>query len=189
MWHIQPIVTHVLSCAVPAYGYGHPRQSTMLKDYLLGLVCGQVVLSMSGFLHLFARCRWQVVGKKPFRLKNKLIGVDTTTTDLRVEIVDRAKFRRRTKGVIKLHLLLDDDGYLPAFAIITEGNVSDVRVVRQFHFDPGSIVLDEQDYNDYALVGVLGRVLCFTHERQRPLQSYRRERSSPKPTNHCVLTI
>jgi hypothetical protein len=30
---------------------------------------------------------------------------------------DWAKFRR-TKGAIKLHLLLDHDGYLPSFAVV-----------------------------------------------------------------------
>jgi hypothetical protein len=39
---------------------------------------------------------------------------------------------------------------LPAFS---EGNVSDVKVARQFHFDPGAIVVDERGYNDYALFG------------------------------------
>ena len=104
------------------------------------------------FVRLFERCRVQIVGKKPFRFKNKLISMDSTTIDLCLEIFDWAKFRR-TKGAIKLHLLLDHDGYLPCFALITEGNVSDVRVARQFHFDPGTIVVDDRGYNDYALFG------------------------------------
>jgi hypothetical protein len=104
------------------------------------------------FLQLFERCRVQVVGKRTFRFKNKLISMDSTTIDLCVEMFDWAKFRR-TKGAIKLHLLLDHDGYLPSFALITEGNVSDVKVARQFHFDSGAIVVDDRGYNDYALFG------------------------------------
>jgi transposase len=104
------------------------------------------------FLQLFERCRVQVVGKKKFRFKNKLISMDSTTIDLCLAIFDWAKFRR-TKGAIKLHLLLDHDGYLPSFAVITEGNVSDIKVARQFHFDPGTIVVDDRAYNDYALFG------------------------------------
>jgi len=104
------------------------------------------------FLQLFERCRTQVVGKKTFRFKNKLISMDSTTIDLCLEMFDWAKFRR-TKGAIKLHLLLDHDGYLPSFAVVTEGNVSDVKVARQFHFDPGAIVVDDRGYNDYALFG------------------------------------
>jgi len=104
------------------------------------------------FLQLFERCRVQVVGKTKFRFKNKLISMDSSTIDLCLEMFDWAKFRR-TKGAIKLHLLLDHDGYLPCFAIITEGKVSDVKVARQFHFDPGTIVVDDRGYNDYALFG------------------------------------
>jgi len=104
------------------------------------------------FLQLFERCRVQVVGKRKFRFKNKLMSMDSSTIDLCLEIFDWAKFRR-TKGAIKLHLLLDHDGYLPSFAIITEGNVSDIKVARQFHFDPGTIVVDDRGYNDYALFG------------------------------------
>jgi len=104
------------------------------------------------FLQLFERCRVQVVGKRKFRFKNKLMSMDSSTIDLCLEIFDWAKFRR-TKGAIKLHLLLDHDGYLPSFAIITEGNVSDIKVARQFHFDPGTIVVDGRGYNDYALFG------------------------------------
>ena len=105
------------------------------------------------FLKLFSRCRIQVkIGKKKFRFKNKLISLDSFTIDLCVEMFDWAKFRR-AKGAIKLHLLLDHDGYLPCFAIITEGKVSDVKVAHQFHFDPGTIVVDDRGYNDYALFG------------------------------------
>ncbi len=105
------------------------------------------------FIKLFDRCRIQVkIGKRKFRFKNKLISMDSSTIDLCLEMFDWAKFRQ-TKGAIKLHLLLDHDGYLPAFAVVTEGNVSDVKVARQFHFDPGTIVVDDRGYNDYALFG------------------------------------
>ena len=104
------------------------------------------------FLQLLDRCRNQVQGKKKFRFKNKLMGLDSTIIDLSVTLFDWAKFRR-TKGAIKLHLLLDHDGYLPCFAVITEGKIADVRVVPQFSFAHGTIVVDDRGYNDYALFG------------------------------------
>jgi hypothetical protein len=104
------------------------------------------------FLQLLDRCRNQVQGKKKFRFKNKLIGLDSTIIDLSVTLFDWAKFRR-TKGAIELHLLLDHDGYLPSFPVITERKMADVRVVPQFSFAPGIIVVDDRGYNDYALFG------------------------------------
>jgi hypothetical protein len=104
------------------------------------------------FMQLFERCQSQVKVKKKFRFKNKLVGLDSTIIDLCVSLFDWAKFRR-TKGAIKLHLLLDHDGYLPSFAVITEGKVADVKVVSEFHFAPGTIVVDDRGYNDYDLFG------------------------------------
>jgi len=104
------------------------------------------------FLQLLQRCQSQVKGKKKFRFKNKLLSLDSTIIDLCIKMFDWAKFRR-TKGAIKLHLLLDHDGYLPSFAVITEGNVADIKVVPQFSFAPGTIVVDDRGYNDYKLFG------------------------------------
>ena len=56
---------------------------------------------------------------------------------------DWAKFRR-TKGAVKLHLVLDHDGYLPSFAWITDGKVSDVKVAHLLRFEPGTIVVDDR---------------------------------------------
>lgn len=104
------------------------------------------------FMQLFERCQSQVKVKRKFRFKNKLVGLDSTIIDLCISLFDWAKFRR-TKGAIKLHLLLDHDGYLPSFAVITEGKVADVKVVSEFHFAPGTIVVDDRGYNDYDLFG------------------------------------
>ena len=70
--------------------------------------------------------------------------------DLCVSIFDWAKFRR-TKGAIKLHLVLDHDGYLPCFGVITEGKVHDVKVAHRLFFEPGTVVVDDRGYNDYRL--------------------------------------
>jgi hypothetical protein len=104
------------------------------------------------FLQLLQRCQTQVQGKKKFRFKNKLVSLDSTTIDLSVTLFDWAKFRR-TKGAIKLHLLLDHDGYLPTFAVISEGKVADIKVVPEFSFASGTIVVDDRGYTDYELWG------------------------------------
>ena len=50
---------------------------------------------------------------------------------------------------MKLHLLLDHDGYLPAFACITDGKVSDICVARQLCFAPGTVVVMDRGYVDF----------------------------------------
>ena len=57
------------------------------------------------------------------------MSLDGSIIDLSVSMFDWARFRR-TKGAIKLHLLLDHDGYLPSFAVVTEGKTSEIKVAR-----------------------------------------------------------
>jgi hypothetical protein len=102
------------------------------------------------FYGLFEIVAAKAVGKKKFRFKNKLVSLDSTVIDLCLSLYDWAKFRR-TKGAVKLHLVLDHDGYLPCFGIITDGKVADVKAAHQMHFAPDTIVVDDRGYNDYRL--------------------------------------
>ena len=61
---------------------------------------------------------------------------------------DWAKFCL-TKGAVKLHLLLDHDGYLPYLAVISEGKKHEVRVARQIQFAPGAILVFDRGYTDH----------------------------------------
>jgi len=105
------------------------------------------------FEQLLAKCE-QVVASAPgkkkrkFRFKNKLLSLDATVIALCVSAFDWAQFRR-TKGAVKLHLLLDHDGYLPRFAVVTEGRQHEVRVARQLDFAPGTILAIDRGYTDY----------------------------------------
>jgi hypothetical protein len=87
-------------------------------------------------------------GRKKFRFKNKLASLDASIIDLSVSMFDWAKFRR-TKGAIKLHLLLDHDGYLPSFAVVTEGKTNEIKVARTLRFEPGTILAIDRGYNDF----------------------------------------
>jgi len=82
-------------------------------------------------------------GRKKFRFKNKLLSLDGSIIDLSVSMFDWAKYRT-TKGAIKLHLLPDHDGYLPSFAVVTEGKTSEIKVARILSFEPGMILAGQQ---------------------------------------------
>lgn len=106
------------------------------------------------FQALLLRCQPLAKGRKKFRFKNKLVSLDSTVIDLCATLFDWAKFRR-TKGAVKLHCLLDHDGYLPSVVVVTEGKRHDVRVARALRFDPGTIVVMDRGYVDYAWFGRL----------------------------------
>jgi hypothetical protein len=102
------------------------------------------------FFHLYGLCKSEFGDKHKFRFKNKLLSFDTTTIELCLSIFDWAKFRR-TKGAVKLHLLLDHAGYLPQFVNVTNGEVHEVNILRSIAFEPGTIVVFDRGLVDYSL--------------------------------------
>ena len=102
------------------------------------------------FYETLAFCKNAGVGKHKFRFKNKLLSLDSTTISLCLSLFPWAKFRR-TKGAVKLHMLLDHDGYLPTFAYISNGKKHDSTVAKRVPLASGSIVAMDRGYNDYKL--------------------------------------
>jgi hypothetical protein len=138
------------------------------------------------FGQLLQRCQSEGQGKKKFRFKNKLVSLDSSIIDLSVTLFDWAKFRR-TKGAIKLHLLLDHDGYLPCFAWITEGKRSDVKVAQDLRFDPGTIVVYDRGYNDYRLFAQWTAQGVFFVTRMKDNALYEAVGDKDLPQNRNIL--
>ncbi len=102
------------------------------------------------FYETLSYCRMAAPKNRKFRFKNKLLSLDSSTISLCLSLFPWAEFRR-TKGAVKLHLLLDHDGYFPTYAYISEGKKHDVTIARRTPLPPGSIVTMDRGYNDYRL--------------------------------------
>jgi Domain of unknown function (DUF4372)/Transposase DDE domain len=104
------------------------------------------------FHQLLEKCQTLAASRtdrnRRFRFKNKLMSLDATVIDLCASVFDWAQFRR-TKGAVKLHLLLDHNGHLPAFGVITEGKKHEIQVAREMEFTPGTTVVIDRGYTDY----------------------------------------
>jgi hypothetical protein len=85
-----------------------------------------------------------------FRFKNKLLSMDASMIELCVTMFDWAHYQT-TKGAVKLHLLLDHEGYLPTYALLTDGKTHEIRVAREVRLAPGSIIAIDRGYTDLAL--------------------------------------
>jgi hypothetical protein len=112
------------------------------------------------FFQLLARCQAVARGRRKFRFKNPLLSLDASVIDLCASVFDWATYRR-TKGAVKLHLLLDHDGYLPCYAVITEGRRHEVTVARTLTFPPGTILVMDRGYVDFAWFADLTRQGVF----------------------------
>lgn len=91
-----------------------------------------------------------VAPRHRFRFRNPLRSLDATVIELCQSMFDWAKYIK-TKGAVKLHLLLDHDGHLPTWALLTEGKVHEVRVARLLRLPSGSILVMDRGYTDYSL--------------------------------------
>jgi hypothetical protein len=85
-----------------------------------------------------------------FRFKNKLLSLDTTVISFCLSLFPWAEYQQ-SKGAVKAHVALDHQDYMPSYIRITDGKTSDVAVARALIFNPGSIVVVDRGYNDYAL--------------------------------------
>lgn len=114
---------------------------------------------------LLDRCRALAPGHR-FRFKNKLYSLDATTITLCASMFDWARYKRR-KGGVKVHLVLDHDGYLPSFAVIREAKVFDIEVARELEFPRDSIVVFDRAYNDFRFFYDLTRRGVFFVTRMK----------------------
>ena len=141
------------------------------------------------FHQLLEKCQGEVTargGRKKFRFKNKLASLDGSIIDLSATMFDWAKYRR-TKGAIKLHLLLDHDGYLPTFAVVTEGKHSEVAVARGLRLESGTILVIDRGYNDYEWFAEMTGEGVFFVTRMKSNTVYTVEEECEVPENGKVL--
>lgn len=139
------------------------------------------------FYQLLGKCRQLDFGKRRFRFKNKLFSLDATVIELCASLFDWARFRQ-TKGAVKLHLLLDHDGYLPVFAHITTGKVHEIKVAQAMTFPPGSIVVIDRGYIDYELFWRWTGCGVFFVTRQKDNARYQVLEEKPLPRNRNILS-
>jgi len=101
------------------------------------------------FQTLLGRCQHEAQNhKRKFRFKHKLLSIDGTMVELSLSVFDWAVYKR-TKGALKLHMVLDHDGYLPCYAVLTDGKESEISVAKSMTFQPGTMLVFDRGYPDH----------------------------------------
>jgi len=139
------------------------------------------------FYQTLATCKTAAPGKHKFRFNNRLLSLDSSTISLCLTLFPWAKFRR-TKGAVKLHLLLDHDGYLPTYAYISNGKKHDVTVARTVPLAAGSIVAMDRGYYDYKLFASWTAQGIFFVTRLKDNADYAVVSSNAVPQNRNILS-
>lgn len=84
-----------------------------------------------------------------FDLPGKLFSLDSTVIPLCLSLFRWAEYKTR-KGGMKLHTLLDHDGYIPSVITVTAAKVHDIVEGRKFTFNKGDTLLFDRGYFDSA---------------------------------------
>jgi hypothetical protein len=111
------------------------------------------------FAEMYGLCRPHVP-KHKFRFKSKLFSMDATTIKLCLSLFPWASFRQR-KGGVKVHTVLDHDGYIPAFVAVTDAKTHESRVAKALDLPEGSIVVFDKGYICYSWFRLLGEKGLF----------------------------
>lgn len=124
--------------------------------------------------------------KRRFRFKNPLVSIDSTTIDLCLSMFDWARFRR-AKGAVKLHLMLNHQGYLPGYAMITDGKTHDVKFAQKLQFAGGTIVVVDRAYVDLKMFWRWTQEKVWFVTRPRHNLQYRILKNRPLPTRGNII--
>jgi hypothetical protein len=129
-------------------------------------------LYRSVFYDLLAHCQREAAGqRRKFRFKHKLLSIDSTTIALSLSMFDWAQYKR-SKGAVKLHLVLDHDGYLPAYAVLSDGKEADIAAAKKMSFAPGTMLVFDRGYADYDWWLSLSRQNVFFVTRLKDKADY-----------------
>ena len=92
--------------------------------------------------------------------------LDATTIDLCLSLFPWAKFRR-AKGAVKLHTLLNLQGDIPEFILISDGKLHDVNVLDHLVPVPGAYYIMDRGYLDFERLYVLHQAKSFFVTRSK----------------------
>lgn len=106
------------------------------------------------FGKMYQRCA-TVAPNHKFRFKAKLFSFDSSVVKLCLSAFPWADFRAR-RGGMKIHVVLDHDGYLPAFVRVTKARLHDSKMVKMLRLPKGSIAVFDKAYINYSWFRTLG---------------------------------
>lgn len=102
------------------------------------------------FYSLLTQCQ-EITPEKNFSFDNPLYTFDASVISLCLSVFDWAKYSK-TKGALKLHLLLNNRTAIPELINITEGKTADITAIKQIslNLEKGSILVFDRGYIDYS---------------------------------------
>jgi len=125
------------------------------------------------FYELLKQCREFCPAKNRFSFDNPLYSIDATVISLCLSVFPWAKYRK-TKGALKLHVLLNNRTAIPEFTVVTEGSVHEINIARDssYPLPAGSILVFDKAYIDYKWFNRINENKMFFVSRTKTNTNY-----------------
>lgn len=102
--------------------------------------------------------------------------LDASTIDLCLAMFPWARFRK-TKGAVKLHTLMNLQGNIPEFILISDGKLHDVNVLDYLVPSPGAYYIMDRGYLDFARLYELDQARAYFVTRAKKNFQFKRRYS------------
>lgn len=112
------------------------------------------------------------------QLEQTVYALDATTIDLCLSLFPWAKFRK-SKGAVKMHMLLDLRGNIPTTIIITNGKVHEVHALDRIVIEAGAIYIMDRGYLDFERLYTIQQCSAFFVTRAKSNFDFKRLYSQP----------
>ena len=109
-------------------------------------------------------------------LEATVYALDASTIDLCLSLFPWARFRQ-TKGAVKLHTLLNLQGHIPEFILISDGKLHDVNVLDYLIPTPGAYYVMDRGYLDFARLYRLHQAKAYFVTRAKKNFTFQRRYS------------
>jgi hypothetical protein len=111
-----------------------------------------------------------------FDLEATVYALDASTIDLCLSLFPWARFRR-AKGAVKLRTLLNLQGNIPEFILISDGKLHDVNVLDYLVPAPGAYYIMDRGYLDFARLYQLHQAKAYFVTRAKKNLTFQRRSS------------
>jgi len=128
---------------------------------------------------------------KPVDIDATVYALDSTTIDLCLSLFPWAPFRK-TKAAVKLHTLLNIQGDIPEFILISDGKLHDVNVLDYMIFLAGAFYVMDRGYLDFERLYKINLAKAFfvTRAKKNTQLTRRYSRDVDKTTGvQCDQTV
>jgi len=103
--------------------------------------------------------------------------LDASTIDLCLSLFPWAPFRK-TKAAIKLHTMINLQGNIPEFILISSGKMHDVNALDYITFQPGAFYVMDRGYLDYKRLYAINQAKAFWVTRAKTNTQFLRRYSN-----------